>query len=68
MISLGTLFAFAFWIRSRRRVLDTGSGPPSRTAMEISFPILVKTLARCASVFSFLCIMFFHLECPDIVK
>src|SRR5699024_9850778 len=36
------------------------------TAMAISRPILVKILPRCASVFSFLCLMVDHLLCPDI--
>src|SRR5699024_12766790 len=37
-----------------------------RTATLISRPILVKTLARAPSVFSFLRLMLFHLLCPDI--
>ena len=46
--------------------LEAGLGPPSRMATAISLPILVKTLARAASVLPFLRLMLFHFECPDI--
>ena len=46
-----------------RRVYDNVL---SLTAIVISLPILVKTFAFCASVFSFLCLMLLHLLCPDI--
>jgi len=68
MLSFGTLFCFAFAIKSRSLLFAAGSAPPSLTQTMISLPILVKTLARWASVFPFLCIMFFHFECPDIVS
>ena len=68
ILSMGTLLARALAMRSLSRELTLGSGPPCLTQSDISLPILVKTLARCASVFSFLCMIFFHLECPDIQK
>ena len=67
MLSLGTWFDLAFNIRSRSFALDAGSPPPSLTAIVISLPIFVNTFALCASVFSFLCLMFAHLLCPYIV-
>lgn len=44
------------------------SGPPSFTATAISLPIMVKIFPFAASFFSFLCLIFANLECPDIVK
>src|SRR5699024_7502365 len=66
MLSLGTFIRLALLIRSASLPLEAGSGPPLRTATLISRPILVKTLARAPSVFSFLRLMLFHLLCPDI--
>src|SRR5699024_4192243 len=66
MLSLGTLLALALEIRAASLLLEAGSAPPSRTATLISRPILVNTLARAPSVFSFLRLMLFHLLCPDI--
>jgi len=66
MLSDGTLEAFALAMTSRSFPLLAGSGPPSLTATAISRPILVKTLARWLSVFSFFLLILFHLECPDI--
>lgn len=53
MLSFGMLFSFAFWRANFRRILPTGSGPPMRTAMVISRPILVVILPRMASFFPF---------------
>src|SRR5699024_4520361 len=68
MLSLGTLLAVAWLISAGSLVLRAGLPPPSLTATEISRPILVKTLARAPSVFSFLRLMLFHLLCPDIKR
>src|SRR5699024_6266346 len=65
MFSLGMFAALALATTSFNLLLVFGSGPPSRTAMAISRPILVNILPRCASVFSFLCLMVDHLLCPD---
>src|SRR5512137_1940184 len=51
---------------SRRRKLPSGSGPPSRTAMEISRPSLVNTWPLLASVWPFALLILDHLLCPDI--
>ena len=67
MLSLGTLLALALAMASRSLELEAGSGPPSLTATEISRPHLVKILAFAPSVLSFLRLMLFHLECPDLV-
>ena len=68
MFSFGILLAFAFAITSRSLPLTVGSLPPSRTAIAISRPIFVKTLPRSASALPFLCLIFAHLEWPDIRK
>ena len=50
-----------------RRLLFAGSGPPpSFTATASSLPIFVKIFPFAASFFSFLCLIFANLECPDI--
>ena len=66
ILSFGTLLARAFVIRSRRREFVAGSPPLSLTAIEISFAIFVNTFALAASVLAFLCLILFHLLCPDI--
>src|SRR5690606_8240679 len=43
--SFGMLTAFAFWIAVRRRELFSGWGPPSFTAIAISFPKRVNCTA-----------------------
>ena len=53
IVSFGMLFAFAFAITSRRRLLLAGSAPPSFTATAISRPITVKILPFAESFFSF---------------
>ena len=63
MLSLGTLLALALAISAASLELEAGLPPPSLTATAISRPILVKTLARAPSVFSFLRLMLFHLLC-----
>lgn len=65
ILSLGTLLALALEMSAASLLLELGSPPPSRTATLISRPILVNTLARAPSVFSFLRLMLFHLLCPD---
>ena len=49
-------------------MLPVGSAPPIRAATVISRPIFVAILAFKASVLPFLCLIFAHLECPDIVS
>ena len=67
MLSFGTLLAFALAMQSFSFELEAGSGPPpSFTATASSRPILVKIFAFAPSVFSFLRLILFHLECPDI--
>ena len=69
ILSLGTLLALALAMASLSLELEAGSGPPpSLTATASSRPILVKILARWPSVFSFLRLILFHLECPDMDK
>src|SRR5699024_3278216 len=65
MLSFGTLLALALVMSAASLELDAGFAPPSLTATAISRPILVKTLARAPSVFSFLRLILFHLLCPD---
>ncbi len=43
-----------------------GSLPPSRTAMAISRPIFVKDFAALGVRLALLCLIFAHLEWPDI--
>src|SRR5690606_7264833 len=53
IFSLGILAAFAFWMTARSLELASGSGPPSLTAMTISFPIRVNVLAIAAQRLNF---------------
>jgi hypothetical protein len=46
--------ALAFWMTARNRELASGFGPPSLTAITISFPIRVNALAMAAQRFIFL--------------
>jgi len=58
------LFAFAFAITSRRRLLFAGSGPPpSFTATASSLPSFVKIFPFAASFFSFFCFIFAVFSC-----
>ena len=66
MLSLGILFSRAFCKANFKRILPVGSAPPMRAATVISRPIFVANLAFNASVLPFLCLIFAHLECPDI--
>ena len=66
ILSFGMLFAFAFAMTSRNLLLLSGSGPPSLTATAISLPMTVKIFPFFASFFSFLCLMFANLLCPDV--
>src|SRR5690606_14665017 len=52
--SLGIFTALAFWITARSRELASGSGPPSFTAITISFPMRVKALDMADQRFIFL--------------
>ena len=51
--SFGMLADFAFWITARKRELASGFGPPSFTAITISFPIRVNALAMADQRFIF---------------
>jgi YebC/PmpR family DNA-binding regulatory protein len=53
-LSLGILTAFAFWITARKRELESGLGPPSLTAITISFPMRVNALDIADQRFIFL--------------
>src|SRR5690606_8850922 len=52
--SLGILAAFAFCITALSLALVSGLGPPSLTAITISFPILVNVFAIADQRFIFL--------------
>jgi hypothetical protein len=52
-LSLGMFAAFAFCITARSFALLSGSGPPSFTAITISFPIRVKALGHCCPTLHF---------------
>src|SRR5690606_24499928 len=52
--SLGMFTALAFWIAVRKRALFSGRGPPSLTAIAISFPKRVNWTAILAQRLNFL--------------
>jgi hypothetical protein len=52
--SLGIFTAFEFWITALNLEFASGFGPPSFTAITISFPILVNALAIADQRFIFL--------------
>ena len=66
MVSLGKPPAFAFSTAVLKRKLPFKSPPPILAAMMISLENLAKFAPRAASAFAFLCLIFAHLECPDI--
>jgi hypothetical protein len=62
--TLATLFTFALSNAYASRRLKAGSGPPNLTAAEISFAILVVTMALAASAAPFVFLIFDHLLWP----
>src|SRR5690554_7861979 len=54
ILSFGIFTALAFWITARNLEFASGSGPPSFTAITMSFPILVKALDMADQRFIFL--------------
>ena len=62
------LFSRAFCNANFKRILPVGSVPPAFTATVISRLIFVVIFAFNASFLPFLCLIFDHLECPDIVS
>src|SRR3990172_5804263 len=65
MLSLGTLFCLAVSTAVRKRGLKSGLGS-DLAATEIAFKSLEKTTAFFLSAIRFWCLIWDHLECPDI--
>src|SRR5579863_9427368 len=67
MLAVGMLAALALSIARRSAKLVSGS-VPSRAAMAMALPSLVKTAPRAASLAPFWRLIVDHLECPLIVR
>ena len=65
MLSDGTETALARSMAAFRRMFMAGSPPPSLAAMMMAFRSLWKAAPRLASWAALRCLIFAHLECPD---
>ena len=68
MLSIGISLSRAFCMAKRSRKLASGLLPPWRTATIISRESLVKSEPRLASASPLVCLIFAHLECPDMAS
>jgi hypothetical protein len=67
MLSEGIFTLFAFSIAILNLALASGLPPPVLAAIVNSLASLVNTLPLTASSLDFLCLIFAHFECPEII-